>query len=125
MREVAPCDLVLSFKDTMGKAVGVATVFCFESPNPAEFGFTGMNGNWIGWKVPVHWNILAVRLRPSKHTAQLAPLLPCKYAPLRVASRDQQAVYLAAIPQPMVMMLATSIGPPPASNAPMQTSGFA
>ena len=111
MREVAPCDIVFSFKDTFIKAVGVATDFCFESPKPAEFGFTGMNGNWIGSKVPVHWNILANRLRPSKYMAQLVPLLPGKYAPLSAASRGQQAVYLSAIPQPMVMMLATSIGP--------------
>ena len=85
---------------------------CFESPKPAEFGSTGMNWSQIGWKVPVHWNILANRIRPSEFMDQIAPLLPEKYAPLRVNGRGQQAVYLAAVPQPMAMMLAKLIGPP-------------
>ena len=112
MREVAPGDIVFSFKDALIQAVGVATDYCFESPKPAEFGSTGMNWNRIGWKVPVHWNMLANKVRPSEHMAQLEPLLPSKYAPLNAIGRGQQAVYLAAVPKPMAMMLATLIGPP-------------
>lgn len=112
MREVAPGDIVFSFKDTLIQAVGVATDFCFESPKPTEFGSTGINWDRIGWKVPVHWNLLANRIRPSEYMKQLAPLLPAKYSPLNMAGRGQQAVYLAAVPQPMAMMLATLIGPP-------------
>ena len=86
MREFAPGDIVFSLKDTLIQAVGVATDFCFESPKPTEFGSTGMNWNWIGWKVPVHWNMLENRVRPSEHMAKLALVLPNKYAPLSDAS---------------------------------------
>ena len=55
MREVAPGDIVFSFKDTLIQAVGVAADFCFEAPKPTEFGATGSNWNRVGWKVPVHW----------------------------------------------------------------------
>jgi len=112
MREFAPGDIVFSLKDTLIQAVGVATDFCFESPKPTEFGSTDMNWNWIGWKVPVHWNTLANRVRPSEHMAKLAPLLPNKYAHLSAAGRGQQAVNLAAVSQPMAIMLATLVGSP-------------
>lgn len=39
-------------------------------------------------------------------------MLPAKYAPLRANGHGLQAVYLAAIPKPMAMMLADLIGPP-------------
>lgn len=108
----APGDILLSFKDTLIQAVGVATDFCFEAPKPKAFGDTGKNWSRIGWKVPVHWDRLVNRIRPSEHMDQLSPLLPEKYAPLRHNGHGLQAVYLAAVPEPMAMMLATLIGPP-------------
>ncbi len=41
MREVAPGDLVFSFRDTRIVAVGIAQSACFESPKPTEFGTAG------------------------------------------------------------------------------------
>jgi len=90
MREVAPGDLVFSFRDTRIPALGVATDFCFEAPKPADFGTTGTYWNRIGWKVPVQWTRLPNRIRPSDHMAELAPLLPTKYAPLRTNGHGGQ-----------------------------------
>ena len=58
----APGDLVFSFRDTLIQAIGVATDYCFEAPKPADFGETGRYWNRIGWKVPVHWTLLANRV---------------------------------------------------------------
>ena len=112
MREVAPGDIVFSFKDALIQAIGVATDFCFEAPKPSEFGATGSNWNRIGWKVPVHWNMLVNRIRPSEYMDKLSPLLPTKYSPLRANGHGLQAVYLASVPKAMAMALATLIGPP-------------
>lgn len=93
MHEVALGDIVFSFKDALVQAVGVAMEFCVESPKPIEFGSTGMNWNRIGWKVPVHWNMLANRIRPPKYMVQLAPRLPDKFAPLSTAGRSNVGAF--------------------------------
>ena len=43
MREVSPGDLILSFRDTYIRNVGVAQSYCYESPKPTEFGPVGAN----------------------------------------------------------------------------------
>ena len=112
MREVAPGDLVFSFRDTRIPALGVATDFCFEAPKPADFGTIGTYWNRVGWKVPVQWTRLPNRIRPSDHMAELAPLLPTKYAPLRANGHGLQSVYLTELPAAMAVALGRLIGPP-------------
>ena len=36
MREVAPGDLIFSFKDTFTPSIGIARSYCYECPKPAE-----------------------------------------------------------------------------------------
>ena len=112
MREVAPGDLVFSFREKLIQAIGVATDYCFEAPKPADFGQAGSYWNRIGWKVPVHWTVLDTRIRPSLHMATIAPLLPNKYSPLRANGHGLQSVYLAEVPRPMAFELGRLIGPP-------------
>lgn len=112
MREVAPGDLVFSFKDTYIKAIGVATDFCYEAPKPDEFGTAGPNWNKVGWKVPVHWTSVLSKMRPSEHMDTLRALLPKKYSPLRPNGHGLQAVYLTAVPTSMALELGRIIGPP-------------
>ena len=50
MREVAPGDLILSFKGTVIPAIGIAHSYAYESPKPAEFGSAGPNWSAIGWR---------------------------------------------------------------------------
>jgi len=112
MREVAPGDLVFSFRDTLIQAIGVATDYCFEAPKPADFGNAGKQWDRIGWKVPVRWTMLSNRIRPASHMDTLAVLLPTKYAPLRVNGKGLQSVYLAEVPESMAFELGRLIGPP-------------
>jgi len=112
MREVAPGDIVFSFKDTLIKAIGVATDFCYEAPKPDEFGSAGPNWSKVGWKVPVHWTSVLSKVRPSEHMGALQSLLPKKYSPLRSNGHGQQAVYLTAVPIKMALELGRIIGPP-------------
>src|ERR1700676_2534953 len=65
MREVAPGDLIFSFKDTRILAIGVAQSYCWESPKPAEFGATGHYWENIGWKVKVTFTPLNNQVRPK------------------------------------------------------------
>ena len=112
MREVAPGDLVFSFRSTLIQAIGVATDHCFEAPKPADFGEAGRRWDWIGWKVPVQWTPLAHPLHPASHMATLAPLLPDRYSPLRANGHGLQSVYLAEVPRAMALELGRLIGPP-------------
>ncbi len=112
MREVAPGNIVFSFKDAHIQAIGVATDFCYEAPKPASFGETGKYWNNVGWKVPIRWTRLTQPIRPSEHMNTLGPLLADKYAPLRMNGHGLQAVYLTEVSQLMAFELARLIGPP-------------
>ena len=78
MREVAPGDSIFSFVDTRIAAIGVASLYCWESPKPHEFGLAGQY-YWenIGWKVRVRFTPLANKVRPKDHMAALGPVLLC------------------------------------------------
>src|SRR2546421_2005280 len=65
MREVAPGDIVLSFADTLIRAVGIAQSYCWECPRPEEFGTAGQNWEDIGWKVKVSFVEVRNRVRPK------------------------------------------------------------
>lgn len=109
MREVAPGDIVFSFADTWIRKVGIAESYCFESPQPAEFGAAGRAWDNIGWRVRVRFFPLEHAIRPKEHTAVLAPLLPHKHSPFRADGGGNQ-VYLAAIPELMGQALGALIG---------------
>ena len=110
MREVAPGDLVFSFKDTRIVAIGIARSYCWESPKPAEFGDAGQNWERIGWKVKVDFTPLQHQIRPKEHMSVLAPLLPAKYSPLQANGNGLQSVYLAEMPPPLAEALMGLIG---------------
>ena len=112
MREVAPGDLVFSFRKTLIQAIGVASDYCFEAPKPADFGEVGKQWDRIGWKVPVHWTMLDNRIRPASHMVTLSGHLPSKYSPLRGNGNGLQSVYLAEVPESMARELGRLIGPP-------------
>jgi hypothetical protein len=110
MREVAPGDLILSFRDTRIAALGIACSYCYESPKPTEFGSIG--GNWgpVGWKVEVAFRELANRVRPKDYIAELRALLPAKYSPLRPSGDGLQSVYLTEISATLAAALLRLIG---------------
>lgn len=99
MREVAPGDLVFSFRDRMIGTVGVVSSFCYEAPKPSEFGTAGQNWEQIGWRADVSWTEYPSPMMPKKHIDRIRPLLPTKYSPLQQSGDGLQSVYLAAISQ--------------------------
>lgn len=110
MREVAPGDMVLSFRDTLICAIGIAQSHCYECPKPNEFGSVGMNWSMIGWKVDVKYVELSNRIRPFDHISALRRYLPDKYSPLSNAGRGSQSVYLTEMPIGLFNALASLIG---------------
>jgi hypothetical protein len=110
MRIVAPEDIVFSYADTRIIAIGVIQSVAFESPKPAEFGSRGANWSSVGWRVNVQYQMLQQRIRPADFMQHIRPVLPDKYSPLSSLGAGRQGIYLAAVPEPMVRMLATLIG---------------
>ena len=110
MREVAPGDLIFSFKDTRILAIGVAQSYCWESPKPLEFGSAGQNWENIGWKVKVNFTKLANVIRPKDHIEILGPLLPGKYSPLQPNGNGLQSVYLTELSARFAEVLMGLIG---------------
>ncbi|UZW61176.1 HNH endonuclease [Lysobacter enzymogenes] len=112
MREVAPGDVVFSFADGGVKAIGLIASHAYEAPKPHEFGQVGAYWEQIGWRVDVRFHELPAALRPSEHMAQLAPLLPQRYAPLQANGHGLQSIYLTLLPESFALALADLIGRP-------------
>ena len=110
MREVAPGDIVFSFKDTRIQAIGIAQSYCWESPKPVEFGLAGEHWHNVGWKVTVHFTPLGHTIRPKDHIDILRPLLPARYSPLQQDGNGLQSVYLASVNEDLAAMLVYLIG---------------
>lgn len=110
MREVAPGDIVFSFKDTRIQAIGIAESYCWECPKPAEFGNAGSYWENIGWKVKVRFTPLANKIRPKEHINRLRPLLPDRYSPLQANGNGLQSVYLASVNDNLATALLLLIG---------------
>jgi putative restriction endonuclease len=109
MREVAPGDIVFSFRDTRIQAVGIATGAAQTAPKP-DFGTAGLNWSNEGWFVPVYYCAFDAPIRPKDHIQVLQPFLPSKYSPLRASGDGLQSIYLAEVPGPMADALAALIG---------------
>lgn len=110
MREVAPGDLIFSFKNTYIPSIGIAQSNCYECPKPAEFGITGSNWERIGWKVEVKYQPLMSVIRPRDHMDIIGPLLPDQYAPLQHNGKGLQGVYLTELNVPLAEAIVTLIG---------------
>lgn len=109
MTEVRPGDIVLSFSDTLIKAIGIATGGADSKPKPA---FDKAGGNWSndGWLVPVEFTELSRPVRPKDHIDTIRPYLPEKYSPLQESGDGLQSVYLTRVPQKMAGILIGLIG---------------
>ncbi|MFO7747444.1 MAG: HNH endonuclease [Orrella sp.] len=110
MREVAPGDIVFSFKDTRILAIGIAESYCWECPKPIEFGSAGANWENIGWKVKVRFTSLSNQIRPKDHIDRLRPFLPHRYSPLQTNGNGIQSVYLASVNEELAAALIHLIG---------------
>jgi putative restriction endonuclease len=106
MAHVMPGDVVFSFADAAIRAIGVALGRAREAPKPLEFGAAGEQwGTDAAWQVPVRFRELERPFRTQDHAAELAPVLPAKYSPIRANGKGNQGTYLAAVPMAMVARL--------------------
>jgi putative restriction endonuclease len=110
MREVAPGDLVFSFRGTKIVAISVAASNCYEAPKPDEFGVLGQNWDDTGWKVDAVYSEMTSPVRPKDHIDEIRPLLPDKYSPLQQTGDGLQSVYLAEISQEFASLLQSMLG---------------
>ena len=110
MREVAPGDMVLSFSDTLIKAIGIAKSNAYEAPKPLEFGQVGAYWDTIGWRVDVQFIELRLPIRPSEHIERLESLLPSLYSPLQRDGRGMQGVYLTTLSESLAGALIDLVG---------------
>src|SRR5688572_109860 len=69
MREVSPGDVILSFRDTLIAAIGIAYSHCYECLKPQEFGEAGRNWGAIGWKIDVVLSTWCIRFGPRTISA--------------------------------------------------------
>jgi putative restriction endonuclease len=98
MRRANPGDFVLSYADQLIRYVGRVAEYAFTAPKPSEFGSIGAYWDQEGWLLPVFWTRLDPPMRPKSLLAEIGPLLPQKYSPIRPYSGDgNQGVYLANI----------------------------
>lgn len=104
MREVSPGDVIFSFRDTALAAVSIATSYCYEAPQPEEFGAVGSQWERIGWRIDAAYTTMSELVRPKDHMAVLAPLLPEKYSPLKPDGNGNQ-MYLAELSESMANAL--------------------
>ncbi len=112
MREVAPGDVIFSFKNREIAAIGIAQSHGYDCPKPTEFGSIGEN--WEkqgpGWRVDVSYVVPGSKIKPRDHMGVLGPLLPGQYSPLRSNGDGLQGVYLAEVSQAFSETLSGLIG---------------
>ncbi len=57
-----------------------------------------------GWAVPVDYHLVDAPLKVSDYMAQIGPLLPARYSPLKADGKGNQA-YLFPVPEAMAAKL--------------------
>jgi hypothetical protein len=102
--------VVLSFCDTLIKAVGVVQARAESASKPTEFGNAGAYWGAEGWYVRAAFTELAQPIRPKDYMHLLGPTLPEKYSPLQENGNGNQGVYLAEVPEAMAMVLTSLLG---------------
>lgn len=110
MREVAPGDMVFSYRDGHVVACGLISSYCYESPKPDEFGKTGQNWSQIGWRVDVRYSDTSP-FRPKDRLDRIAPFLTAEHAPLK-ANGGGKEFYLTKISSEFAGVIIDALGAP-------------
>jgi hypothetical protein len=96
MTKVSAGDIVISYADTLVKAIGTATGVAQQSEKP-DFGRAGDGWGADGWLVPVEFVEVSTPARPKDFFTELQPLLPEKYSPLDRNGGGNQSAYLSEV----------------------------
>ncbi|HET7757368.1 MAG TPA: HNH endonuclease [Steroidobacteraceae bacterium] len=106
MSRALPADLVFSHAEGRIGALGMVLDRVRTAPAPAHRPQLPEHAPHAeGWFLPVRFEALAQPLTPRTYMKRLAPVLPPRYAPLRVNGEGRQSVYLAEVPPAMAEVL--------------------
>ena len=107
MARVAPGDIVISFANALISDIGVATASAAATSIPQSHIQAGEN--WTrneGWLVPIQWTALVSPVVPQQIIADLGPLLPGKYSPIRPEDgHGNQGAYLSSVSEAVLHMV--------------------
>jgi putative restriction endonuclease len=107
-----PGDVIFSCAEAAICAVGIVLARAHEAPRPAEpEAVDDQRDDTLGWQLPVRFLTLRTPLHPKDHAAALAAVLPKRHSPLQANGADNEALYLAAVPEPMAAVLRALLGP--------------
>ena len=104
MTQVRPGDVVFAFASTRIRAIAIVNGAHYSMDRPEEFKKTDEEWRKDGWAVPVDYHLVDVPLKVSDYMAQIGPLLPAKYSPLKADGKGNQA-YLFPVPEAMAAKL--------------------
>ena len=108
MREVAPGDMVFSYREGYIVACGLITSDCYQSPKPDEFGKIGENWSQIGWRVDVRYTDVSP-FRPRDQLEHIAPFLILEHAPLKANGLGKE-FYLTKISPEFAGIIVDALG---------------
>lgn len=95
--EVKPGDVIVSFAKTKIQGIGIAKSYCYECPQPEEFGNAGKVWEKIGWRVEVKFEPFPNSFKPKAHINKIAEYIGITHSPLRENGEGKQGLYLAKI----------------------------
>jgi putative restriction endonuclease len=105
-QKLLPGDVVFSFADGAIGAIGVVLGSAREAAKPMELDSVAEHAEaGTGWIVPVRFMTLTNPLRTEDHSAELAPVLPRKHAPILAGGAGNKHVLLASVPPLMTATL--------------------
>lgn len=110
MREVAPGDMVFSYRDSHVVSCGLITSYGYDSPKPSEFGKNGKNWSPSGWRVNVTY-FETSPFRPKDQLERISLFLGEEHSPLK-ADGGGKELYLTKISQEFAGVIIDALGTP-------------
>ncbi len=110
MRDVAPGDMVFSYRDGHVVSCGMITSYGYDSPKPSEFGKNGKNWSPYGWRVNVTY-FETSPFRPKDQLERISPFLSEEHAPLK-ADGGGKELYLTKISSEFAGVIIDALGDP-------------
>jgi hypothetical protein len=110
MRDVAPGDMVFSYRDGHVVSCGLITSYGYDSPKPSEFGKNGKNWSPYGWRVNVTY-FETSPFRPKDQLERISPFLSEEHAPLK-ADGGGKELYLTKISSEFAGVIIDALGDP-------------
>jgi len=110
MREVAPGDMVFSYRDGHIVSCGLITSYGYDSPKPSEFGKNGKNWSPYGWRVNVTY-FETSPFRPKDQLVRISPFLSEEHSPLKTDGGGKE-LYLTKISPEFAGVIIDALGAP-------------